>query len=134
MVKETASLEAEDQGEVDSGAPLETAPPELQSGDVLAGRYEIGGVLGRGATATVYRAYDRVTEQTVALKALHPGSSASASSVQRLARELRHGRLIQHPNVCRVFDLFESDGHTYLTMEHAPLGTLRSTLAHPPAD
>jgi serine/threonine protein kinase len=106
-----------------------TAPrsTELQHGDVLAARYEIQALIGTGGMASVYRAFDRVTEQTIAIKVLDDDRSAGRAWVEHLGRELRHARRIKHPNVCQVFD-FEDDGRCFLTMELAPRGTLRDTL------
>jgi hypothetical protein len=92
-------------------SPDDDAPVEgLRRGRVLAGRYEIEALLGRGATASVYCAYDRVGRQRVALKALDLDKSGSSVWIERPARELRHARAVEHPNVCRVYDFFESDG------------------------
>lgn len=101
----------------------------LRRGDVLAARYEIQALLGRGGMASVYRAYDRVTEETIAVKVLDPERSVGRGWVEHLGRELRHARRIQHPNVCRVFDFFEDGGRCFLTMELALLGSLRDTLS-----
>jgi eukaryotic-like serine/threonine-protein kinase len=106
----------------DSAAPL-------RPGLLLAGRYEVVALLGKGASASVYQVYDRITEQHVAVKALDPEKSASTTWVERLARELRHARGIQHPHVCRVHDFFESQGRCFLTMELASGGTLGERLS-----
>lgn len=106
----------------------------LKAGDVLASRYEIQQWLGTGGMASVYRAFDRVTEQTIAIKLLDPARSTGPAWVEHLGRELRHARRIKHPNVCQVFDFFEDEGRCFLTMELAPGGTLRAGLKAPPAD
>jgi serine/threonine protein kinase len=101
---------------------------ELERGEVLGARYEIQGLLGKGGMASVYRAFDRVSEQTIAIKVLDEDRSAGHGWVENLGRELRHARRIKHPNVCPVFDFSESEGRCFLTMELAPRGTLRSSL------
>src|SRR4029079_15556269 len=47
------------------------------------------------------------------------------SALLRLGREVRHARDVQHPNVCRVFELVASQGFTFFTMELAARGPLR---------
>src|SRR5688572_17050480 len=108
--------------------PRSVRSPDLRRGDVLAARYEIQELLGSGGMASVYRAFDRVHEQTIAIKVLDPERSAGRTWVEHLGRELRHARRIQHPSVCRVFDFFEDEDRCFLTMEFAPRGTLRETL------
>jgi serine/threonine protein kinase len=101
---------------------------ELARGEILSGRYEIQELVGKGGMASVYRAFDRVTEQTIAIKVLDEDRSASRRWVEQLGRELRLARRIKHPNVCQVFDFFDDGGRCYLTMELAPGGTLRDAL------
>lgn len=104
------------------------AHPVLVRGSVLAGRYVIGATLGKGGTGQVFRAFDRATRTDVALKIVRPEVSGRRSAFERLGREVRHAREVQHRNVCRVFDLSQADGFTFLTMELATLGSLRRTL------
>ena len=89
----------------------------LTAGTVLAGRFRIVAAIGRGGMGEVYRADDLELGQTVALKFLtvFPGD---ATARDRLRAEVRVARQIAHPNVCRVYDIGESDGRLYLTMEY----------------
>jgi hypothetical protein len=102
------------------------APPA--EGDLLADRYRIRGEIGRGGGGTVYKAFDERARTWVALKLLDPRRWPAARSAPALFRELRIGRSIQHPNVCRVYDVFEMPLGCGLVMEHASGGTLRTTL------
>jgi serine/threonine protein kinase len=97
-------------------------------GRVLLDRYLIEEELGRGGGGTVYRALDQRTRARVAIKVLNPQKSSQPRSSDELYRELRFGRSINHPNVCRVFEVFESEGSYLLVMEYASRGTLRTTL------
>lgn len=108
---------------------LAATVPDLARGDVLAGRYQIEAVIGSGGSGRVLRAFDRVTRTAVALKILRPEYAADSVWNERFSRELRVGRQIQHPNVCRVYDIGDSDGHKFLSMELATGGTIRSQLA-----
>jgi serine/threonine protein kinase len=98
----------------------------LGRGAVLADRYVVESELGRGGAGTVYLAYDRVGACRVAIKRFHAEPSAGRHAAEGLLHELRCGRVVNHPNVCRVFDVFEAEGRWFLTMEHARGGTLRS--------
>ncbi len=101
---------------------------ELQPGSVLAGRYQIEAALGQGGSGTVYRAWDRVLGEPIAVKVLRPDRAAERSWIKRLAREVKLARVIRHPNVCRIFELGHADGHWFVTMELGANGTLRDLL------
>ncbi|HET6150322.1 MAG TPA: serine/threonine-protein kinase [Polyangia bacterium] len=100
----------------------------IQAGVVLDSRYQVEAVLGEGGSGTVYRAWDRVLGEPVAVKILHPSRAAEKSWIKRLAREVKVARAIRHPNVCRVFELGHADGHWFVTMELATGGNLRAQL------
>jgi serine/threonine protein kinase/tetratricopeptide (TPR) repeat protein len=104
------------------------SPARLARGDVLAGRYVIQAELGMGASGRVFRAHDRATRTNVALKLVRGEVTGRRGALARLGREVRHAREVQHPNVCRVFELHQSDGFTFLTMELAR-SSLREELA-----
>ena len=96
-----------------SGPSGETVAP----GSLLADRYRILGLVGRGGMGEVYRAEDLRLGQNVALKFLPP---AVAEDPQRLAQfhhEVRIARQVSHRNVCRVYDIGEDHGRVFLTME-----------------
>jgi serine/threonine protein kinase len=95
---------------------------------MLAGRYEIDRLLGRGGMGYVLRAFDRTIGEAVAIKVLRPEYAQEKRWVERLAREVKLARKIRHPNVCRLFDFGQADGHTFVTMELATGGTLREVI------
>jgi serine/threonine protein kinase len=103
---------------------LTAAPDRLQAGDLLAGRYQIEAAIGVGASGRVLRAFDRESRAVVAIKILKPELANDSTWVDRLSRELRVGRQIQHPNLCRVFEVGAADGLRFLTMEIALGGTV----------
>ncbi|HEX9760785.1 MAG TPA: protein kinase, partial [Candidatus Acidoferrales bacterium] len=87
-------------------------------GQMFAGRYRIVGLLGRGGMGEVFRAEDLRIGHPVALKFLHRKFAGDTLLLNRFTTEVRLSRQISHPNVCRVYDLGESDGHHYLAMEY----------------
>jgi len=101
---------------------------DIARGSVLAGRYQIEAIIGKGGSGIVLRAFDRVAQVPVAVKLLKPELAMDPRWIDRFSRELRLARQIQHPNVCRVFDIGQADGHWFITMELATNGTLRDDL------
>jgi len=105
---------------------LLTTVNELERGDVLGSRYQIEAVIGTGGSGRVLRAFDRESRMPVALKILRPEFASDPVWTERFSRELRIGRTITHPNVCRVFDIGDADGHKFLSMELASRGSIRA--------
>src|SRR5277367_1786999 len=97
-------------------------------GRLLAGRYRIIALLGRGGMGEVYRADDLTLGQPVALKFLPEDASRDEALVERFRNEVRLSRRVSHPNVCRVYDVGEVDGHTFFTMEYVDGEDLASLL------
>jgi hypothetical protein len=87
-------------------------------GTVLGGRYRIVSMLGEGGMGEVYRADDMKLGQRVALKYLPRELALDQSARERLYGEVRIGRQLSHPNVCRLFDVVELDGETFIAMEY----------------
>jgi hypothetical protein len=86
-------------------------------GTILAARYRIVGLLGRGGMGEVYRADDLKLSQPVALKFLPERLLNDGAALARFHREVRVARAVSHKNVCRVYDIGEVDGHHFLSME-----------------
>ncbi len=89
---------------------------DMESGHVFGERFEIAGVLGRGGTATVYLALDRVRQEQVALKVLHDHLASSASMRERLRLEVTMASHFRHPNALTAHELHESDGNLAVSM------------------
>ena len=87
-------------------------------GAILDGRYRIVGRLGRGGMGEVYRADDLKLGQPVALKFLPEALDRDPARLTQLHTEVRLARQVSHPNVCRVYDVGEFEGHTFLSMEY----------------
>jgi len=88
------------------------------AGTILAERYRIVGLLGRGGMGEVYRAEDLKLGQAVALKFLPAKFLSDGAALARFHREVRVARQVSHKNVCRVYDIGEIDGHHFLSMEY----------------
>jgi serine/threonine-protein kinase len=109
--------------------PLSSAPEEgrFPVGTVLAGRYRILGLLGKGGMGEVYKAFDLILNQIVALKFLSPAHLSEAALV-RFRNEVRVARQVSHPNVCRVYDVGIVEGLHFLSMEYIDGEDLASLL------
>ena len=106
-------------------------------GTTLLERYRIVSPLGKGGMGEVYRAEDLKLGQTVALKFLPEALARNEEALARFTREVRMARQVSHPNVCRVFDIGEADGQTFLTMEFVDgedMSSLMRRIGRLPAD
>jgi hypothetical protein len=97
-------------------------------GTLLAGRYRLIGLLGRGGMGEVYRAEDLLLAQEVALKFLPPDLSGDPERLAHFRAEVRTARDVSHPNVCRVYDIGEISGEHFLSMEYIDGENLASLL------
>jgi len=97
-------------------------------GSVVAGRYRIITMLGKGGMGEVYRADDLTLGQSVALKFLPDRAGHDENLLERFRNEVRTARKISHPNVCRVYDVGDVDGQTFFTMEYVDGEDLASLL------
>jgi beta-lactam-binding protein with PASTA domain/tRNA A-37 threonylcarbamoyl transferase component Bud32 len=95
---------------------------------VLAGRYELDSLLGRGGMAEVYLGTDRVLGRRVAVKVLSPELARDSSFVARFRREAQSAAALTHPNVVSVFDTGSEDGTHFIVMEYVPGRTLAEVL------
>jgi serine/threonine protein kinase len=97
-------------------------------GRLIAGRYRIIALLGKGGMGEVYRADDLTLGQAVALKFLPDAAAHDEALLERFRNEVRIARRVSHPNVCRVYDVGEVDGQTFFTMEYVDGEDLASLL------
>jgi hypothetical protein len=109
--------------------PTEPSPESrFIPGTVVAKRYRIVGLLGRGGMGEVYRADDLKLGQPVALKFLPMAMSHDPERLNRFLNEVRTALKVTHPNICRVYDIGEVDGQHYLSMEYVDGEDLASLL------
>ena len=109
-----------------SGTGVRTPLPPGKSGldrasslsnQILDARYQVMKKLGEGGMSYVYLAKEVSSGDTVAIKVLSPRLASDKSSVERLRREAGLAMRLEHPNVCRILRLGESeDGLIYLVM------------------
>ncbi len=93
-------------------------------GELFASRYVVIDRLGQGGMGIVYKARDRETDRTVALKMIRGNLRGDAEALSRFRREPSLAQQVTHQNVCRVHDLGLFDGVRYLSMEYLEADTL----------
>jgi serine/threonine-protein kinase len=81
----------------------------METGAVLAGRYEISGLLGTGGMAEVHRARDLRLERTVAVKVLRAGQAGDSAFRARFRREALAAAALNHPRIVAVYDAGEGE-------------------------
>jgi serine/threonine protein kinase len=97
-------------------------------GRLVASRYRIIALLGKGGMGEVYRADDLTLGQAVAMKFLPDEAGCDEGLLERFRNEVRMARRVSHPNVCRVYDVGEVEGQTFFTMEYVDGEDLASLL------
>ncbi len=119
----------------DTGGPPGSSPSSgsldegrFPAGTILANRYRVIGLLGRGGMGEVYRANDLKLSQPVALKFLPESTAQNERILARFHSEVRIARQVSHPNVCRVYDIGEMEGCPYISMEYVAGEDLDSLL------
>lgn len=100
----------------------------LQTGQVIGGRFQIMDILGVGGMGAVYKAYDQDIDRTVALKCIRPELASQPEVIHRFTQELLLTRQVTHKNVIRIFDVRESGGLKFITMEYVEGGDLGGLL------
>ena len=94
---------------------------ELSEGQLVAGRYLVIRVLGRGGMGSVYLVKHAETEELLALKILHQGVASDEIALERFRREAKAPARIDSDHVARVLDTGvadEADGAPFLVMEY----------------
>ena len=105
-----------------------TAAVDPLLGRVLGRRYEVVALIARGGMATVYRAYDRQLDRTVAIKVPRPEFARDRGFSEQFRREARAAARLGHPNIVAVYDSGEERGLPYIVMELVNGQTLRQVL------
>ncbi|MBN8446153.1 MAG: SUMF1/EgtB/PvdO family nonheme iron enzyme [Gammaproteobacteria bacterium] len=89
----------------------------LQPGTLLASRYEIKGQIGQGGMGAVYQAFDKNTNEDIAVKVMQPSLLNNERARERFLNEARISQKLSHPNIVNVFDVQQDGELFFLTME-----------------
>ena len=103
--------------------------PEALTGRTIAGKYEIGSLVGQGAMGAVYKARQITLGTTLALKVLHRQLAGEPMFAARFLREAQAASRVDHPHSMRVVDFGEEpDGLLYIAMEFVDGKTLATII------
>jgi len=121
LAGEVASLLKHHEEAGDLFEPPETdAGPAFSTGELVAGRFRIVRIIGRGGMGEVYEAVDLVLQQPVALKTIRSEVAGDPATRALFFRELNLARRVAHRNVCRTHELWRDESspqRVFLTME-----------------
>jgi eukaryotic-like serine/threonine-protein kinase len=97
-------------------------------GEVIAGRFEIVELIGKGGMSSVFKAHDRLLDRSVAIKVLHPQFTEDEEYVERFRREARSVAQLSHPNIVTVIERGEDSGRQYIVFEYVQGENLKQLL------
>ena len=97
-------------------------------GEVIAGRYELLELIGKGGMSSVYKAHDRLLDRQIAVKILHPHFTEDEEYVERFRREARAVAQLSHPSIVTVIDRGEDEGRQYIVFEYVEGENLKQLL------
>ncbi len=119
---------AADPTEHDFGATVRAYAPD----QIVFSRFKLVRMLGRGGMGVVWLAYDRRLEREVALKFLPETVAHDPRSVDDLKRETRRSLDLTHPHIVRIYDFFEDQSASAISMEYVEGGTLAKLAVEQP--
>jgi serine/threonine protein kinase len=100
--------------------------------ELLGGRYELRGIIGRGGMAEVHEAWDTHTGQIVAIKLLYPGFDTHPDYLRRFWSEAQSASVLHHPNIVTVYGSGEHRGAPFIVMERLPGRSLADLIMQGP--
>ncbi|MBO0859925.1 MAG: protein kinase [Chloracidobacterium sp.] len=94
--------------------------------------YRIIEQLGQGGQATAYKAVDTRLDRSVVIKILLPELSSSETARRRFEREAKLASALDHPNICAIYDIGETDGLFHIVLPYAEGRTLKQIISGRP--
>jgi tRNA A-37 threonylcarbamoyl transferase component Bud32/dienelactone hydrolase len=105
---------------------------ELPSGAVLAGKYRIVEIVGRGGMGVVYKAEDTKLHRLVALKFLPSEMARNQAARERFVVEARAAAALSHPNICTIHEIHDEEETPFIEMEYIEGRTLKKRIREYP--
>lgn len=104
----------------------------FRRGQIVANRYSVLNLIGRGGMGCIYKVHDNTLGETVALKTLLPQFLKDRLVVERFFNEAKIARKLAHPNIVRVHDIGTAGKVVYISMEYLQGKSLRALLEAQP--
>ena len=105
---------------------------ELPSGALLAGKYRIVEIVGRGGMGVVYKAEDTKLHRLVALKFLPSEMARNQAARERFVVEARAAAALSHPNICTIHEIHDEEETPFIEMEYIEGRTLKKRIREYP--
>jgi eukaryotic-like serine/threonine-protein kinase len=107
---------------------MDTLDGQTRGPRILAGRYELGRLLGAGGMAEVFEGHDRLLARRVAIKILLAQYAHDPAFLERFRREAQSAASLSHPNIVGVFDTGSEGDTWFIVMELVAGNTLRDLI------
>ncbi len=107
---------------------------ELVPGTLLASKYRIVEVVGRGGMGIVYKAEDTKLKRSVALKFLPPELMLEEEAKERFVLEAQAAAALSHPNICTIHEINEEESKSFIAMEYVEGESLRAKIERGPLE
>jgi serine/threonine protein kinase/lipoprotein NlpI len=113
---------------------LQTSVKGFKKDTVIAKKYRIIEKLGEGGMGVVYKAKDMRLDRTVALKFLPPELTSNKEAKKRFIQEAKTAAALNHPQICTIYEIDETDDQTFISMEYIEGRSLKDKLQDGPMD
>ena len=121
-----------DDGALSATRSMAAPQDRHRPGRLVGGRYRLLEALGRGGMGVVYKAEDAKLRRVVAVKFLPESIMGDPESRKRFLREAQAAAILDHPNICPVYEVDEAGGEMFLTMAFVEGRTLKDRIAEGP--
>jgi serine/threonine protein kinase len=121
-------------GDISVTRTIKTPTKGIAKGTIIAGKYQILQKLGEGGMGIVYKAKDSRLDRTVALKFLSSDLIKDKEAKKRFIQEAKAAAALEHPNICTVYEVDETDGQTFIAMSYIEGQSLKDKFSEGPLD